>query len=386
MRSGSFIIFLLIALTIYGGLHFYIIRRGWQALAGTGVWRTVVFVLFLALALSFIAGRMLLSRFPGPVTEGIIIVGNIYLAVWVYLVLFVCVIDILRLINRLIPFFPRVIRDNPGQAGRAAFFIVLGLTAVILAAGAANAARPRLRDLEIRIPKRAGDLRKLVIVLASDIHLNPLMRISRLEKIVKTINGLEPDLILLPGDIVNEDTTGPEFQKMADMLLQLRARYGVFGALGNHESYGGLQKSLMWLEKGGVHMLVDGGQLIADTFYLFGRMDPSALGRRQERKPLKELLAGIDRTYPVILLDHQPMKLAEAEENGVDLQVSGHTHAGQIFPLTVINSLIYEDNQGHYRKGATQYYVSSGVGTWGPPVRVGTVPEIVRLKVIFENP
>jgi predicted MPP superfamily phosphohydrolase len=381
-------LFWISALGLYGGLHYYVIRKGWKALAGTGGWRILALVAVLLLSISFIAGRILLARFPEAPTGVLIFAGNIWLAAWIYLVLFCLLIDLVRGANALVPFFPRAVRENPRRAARLAFFGVLASTGLVLGYGAIHAGRIEIRELDLHISKAAGAARDLTIVLASDIHVNPSMRMSHLEEIVASINGLEPDLIILAGDVLNEDIRGPDLAAMAVVLRKLKAPYGVLGVLGNHEIYGGIERSLEWLAKSGVDVLVDRTVLIADTFYVAGRMDDGHGFRPgiRPRKPLAEVLAGIDRRRPIILVDHQPRVLKDAEQNGVDLQLSGHTHGGQIFPITFINSLIYEVPQGYARKGGTQYYVSSGVGNWGPPMRIGSTPEIVRMKVSLEIP
>ena len=378
--------FWITALGLYGGFHYYIIRKGWRALRGTGAWRIAALVFSLLLAGSFIVGRVLLASYPGGPTGGLIFVGNVWLAALVYLVLFCILIDLCRGANALVPFFPRALRENPRRTGRLAFFGVLASTALVLGYGAVHAGRIEIRDLDLRIPKAAGPIRSLTIVLASDLHVNPSMRTSHLEEIVASINGIRPDLIILAGDILNEDIREPELATMAVVLRKLRAPYGVLGVLGNHEIYWGVERSLVWLAQSGVDVLVDRTVLVAGAFYVAGRMD-NGHGFRpgiRPRKPLAEILAGIDRGRPLILLDHQPRDLKDAEQNGVDLQLSGHTHGGQIFPFTFINSLVYEVPQGYARRGGTQYYVSSGVGNWGPPMRIGSTPEIVRIKISFE--
>jgi predicted MPP superfamily phosphohydrolase len=376
-------LFWLTALGLYLGLHLYILRKGWRALAGTGAWRVFGLVVSILLALSFIGGRVLLARLPGVPATILVVIGNVYLAAWVYFILFALLIDILRAANALVPFFPRAVREQPRRASRAALVSVLAATVLILAAGAVHAARFRVRDLEISIPKAARPVRELSVVLASDLHVNPIMRDSHLEDIVATINGLEPDLIILAGDVINDDITPRGLERMAVTLRKLKAKYGVLGVLGNHEIYGGVERSLDWLARSGVDVLVDRTVLIADSFWIAGRMDygHGFRGGGRPRKPLGEVLSGVDKGYPLILLDHQPRRLEDARANGVDFQISGHTHGGQIFPINLINRLIYEDPQGYYRKGATQYYVSSGVGNWGPPVRIGSTAEIVRIKI-----
>ena len=189
--------------------------------------------------------------------------------------------------------------------------------------------------------------------MASDIHLGTIMGSRRLETIVARINALEPDIVLLPGDIVDESVSIAEEEKMISVLRSIRAPLGVFSVPGNHEYFGGLAKNLEYLVRGGVRVLQDEAVTVGGAFVLAGRKDPTALRFGESRKALPEILesAGVDRTLPIILLDHQPLRLNEAEDAGVDLQLSGHTHAGQLFPLNLINKMIYEQYWGYLRKG-----------------------------------
>ena len=222
----------------------------------------------------------------------------------------------------------------------------------------------------------------LDIVVASDIHLGTLVGQRRLDKIVDRINSLDPDIILLPGDIVDEDLGPVIKQNLGESLRSLKSRFGVFAITGNHEYIGGVEEASRYLVDHGVTVLRDRVLRINETVYLVGREDRS-MDRFTEktRKPLKDLMAEVDGRFPVILMDHQPFHLEEGENNGVDLQISGHTHHGQLFPLNFITGRVYELSRGYKRKGNTHIYVSNGVGTWGPPVRLGNRPEIVHIKL-----
>lgn len=222
----------------------------------------------------------------------------------------------------------------------------------------------------------------LNIVVASDIHLGALVGQKRFDKIVDRINSLNPDMILLPGDIVDEDLGPVIKQTLGESLRSLKARFGVFAITGNHEYIWGVEEASRYLVDHGVTVLRDRVVPINETVYLVGREDRS-MDRFTEktRKPLKDLMAEVDSCFPVILMDHQPFHLEEGENNGVDLQISGHTHHGQLFPLNFITGRVYEISQGYKKKGKTHVYVSTGVGTWGPPVRLGNRPEIVNIKV-----
>lgn len=385
MRNSSLYIFLAIVLSVYGLINFYILRRGWQALSGTGIFRNVTFGIFLFLILCYPFARFTERLISDGVVNVFLYIGSLYVALMVYLLLLIFLVDILRLVNVFINFFPAVVRNNSQIAALVSFFVVLGTALIIVTVGYINALNPRLRILDLTINKPAGNVQALNIVVASDIHLGRIVGNGRLEKFVNIINELKPDLVLFPGDIVDEDAGPAAGQNMVATLQKVKAPYGVFSVTGNHEYYGGIQKNLEFLRKGNVTVLQDASIKIADAFYLIGRRDRNALRFGEKRKSLGELLQDVDARYPLILMDHQPLHLEEAELNGIDIQLSGHTHNGQIFPFNLINKPFYEMNWGYLRKGKTQYYVSSGVGTWGPPVRTANVPEVVQIRISFNK-
>jgi predicted MPP superfamily phosphohydrolase len=379
------LVFLLIALSVYGLVNLYIMRRGWQALAGYPQARWAFFGIFLALVLSFPVSRMVMSFGRNSVSGLFVKVGSIHLALMLYLFLGVLLVDFCRLVNSFLPLVPKSFSGDPRRTGLVLFLLVAGAAVLVVAAGAVNAARPRVRELSIAIDKSAGGRRDLTIVMASDVHLGTIAGSSRLRSLVERVSVLSPDIILLPGDIVDESVTAREEEAMTAVFQKIRAPLGVYSVPGNHEYYGGLERNLSYLHAWGVKVLQDESVLVDGSFYLVGRKDPTALRRGEARTPLDEILTrgGVDRGRPLILLDHQPIGLGEAERAGIDLELSGHTHAGQLFPLNLINKLVYEQNWGSLSKGRTRYYVSCGFGTWGPPVRTGSIPEIVRIRLTF---
>jgi predicted MPP superfamily phosphohydrolase len=383
MKGSSIFIFLAVVLTIFSLLNYYLIRRGWQALAGTGGFRTIVLLVYGALILCFFVGRALSRGRPGKFAESISVVGSFYMGILIYLFLLVVFVDGLRLIDKFFPFFPAIIRQAGRQAGRAAFFGVAGITLVLTIGGFIHMRYFRVKVMDIVIDKRAGGIETMNLVVLADIHVGPFMHNPRLEKIVQAINGLNPDLVLIPGDIVNEETLRSELEKMTVSFRKIRSRYGVFASTGNHEYFAGIEKSLMYLKKSGFTVLQDEAVCVDNSLTIVGRINSSYIGHTERRKPLKEILSGADPNLPVILLDHQPVHLEDSQKAGVDLQLSGHTHGGAIFPITIINNRLYEIGMGYGRKGNTQYYVTSGVGIWEPPARIGTTAEIVLMRVKF---
>jgi hypothetical protein len=256
---------------------------------------------------------------------------------------------------------------------------------VVLAIGHVNALVPVTKSLALTIHKRVDGERQLKIVAASDIHLGTVIGRQRFDRIVERIDELNPDVILLPGDIVDEDLAPVIRENLGEQLRALSSRYGVFAVTGNHEYIGGVEAAVAYLREHGVTVLRDETYVLPGGVTIVGREDRSLVQMAHgKRKELGELLSGVDMTHPIILMDHQPFHLEEAERNGVDLQLSGHTHHGQLWPLNYITNAIYEVSMGYKKKGNTHIYVSCGIGTWGPPVRTGNRPEIVDLNLSFE--
>lgn len=374
-----------VALSIYGLINFYVLRRGAQALGGYPAAKLVFMAAFIALTLAYPLGRVLMSLGRNTLSSPFIMAGSFHMVVMLYGFIGAVLIDLVRLLNAFFHFLPRSFSSRPSPAGLVLFLAVAGITVLSIAAGAYNAVRPRTVELSLSIPKKAGTIDHLTIVLASDLHLGTLVGKSRLEKIVDRINALAPDIVLMPGDIVDETVTAEIEAEFSAVMRRIRAPLGVFAVAGNHEFYSGLERNLACIRACGIKVLEDEAVGVAGAFVLVGRRDPSSLAPLETRLPIRAILQkqGFDDRLSVILLDHQPAHLEEANRAGVALQLSGHTHAGQLFPLDLINRMVWELNWGYLRKGDTQYYVTSGVGTWGPPVRTGSRPEIVRIHLTF---
>ncbi|MBE0711431.1 MAG: metallophosphoesterase [Candidatus Aminicenantes bacterium] len=374
-----------VALSIYGLINFYVLRRGAQALGGYPAAKLVFMAAFIAMALAYPLGRVLMSLGRNSLSSPFIMAGSFHMVVMLYGFIGAVLIDLVRLLNAFFHFLPRSFSSRPSPAGLVLFLAVAGITVLSIAAGAYNAVRPRTVELSLSIPKKAGTIDHLTIVLASDLHLGTLVGKSRLEKIVDRVNALAPDIVLMPGDLVDETVTAEIEAEFSAVMRRIRAPLGVFAVPGNHEFYSGLERNLACIRACGIKVLEDEAVGVAGAFVLVGRRDPSSLAPLEPRLPIRDILdkQGFDDRLSVILLDHQPAHLEEANRAGVDLQLSGHTHAGQLFPLDLINRMVWELNWGYLRKGDTQYYVTSGVGTWGPPVRTGSRPEIVRIHLTF---
>ena len=379
--------FIFMFISVFGFLNFYVFVRGWQALPSSPGFRVAYAVIYWLVALSYIGSRGFENALHPVLTEILTWVGAFWIAALLYLFLAVLVLDALRAVNHFLPFFPGIITENYARAKCATAYVVIGAVALTLLGGFINSRFPRVNELEIHINKQAGELKTLDIVMASDIHVGTIIGRSWLEPFVDKINALNPDIVLLPGDILDSQVGLLIRENLGEDLRRINARYGVFAVPGNHEYIGGGEALIRYLTDHDITVLRDQSVKIADSFFIIGRNDRGMTRRSgQARKSLKALADEVDRKLPIILMDHQPYDLHEAEENGVDLQLSGHTHYGQFWPVNYIVRAIYEVAWGYKRKGDTHYYVSNGAGTWGPPVRVGNRPEIVLIRLTFEIP
>jgi predicted MPP superfamily phosphohydrolase len=250
-------------------------------------------------------------------------------------------------------------------------------------AGFVNARIPRVVRLELPVEKPFPGGRPLHITMVSDVHLGTLIGKRKAEKLVSMINAGKPDLILFAGDLVDEDIAPVIRKDVGVSLLKLKAPLGVYAITGNHEYIGGVEKAVRYLSDHNIRYLRDTVECIGGGIYLVGREDKDRERfSGKPRKALGELLSGIDRSLPVILLDHQPFNLEKAAGQGIDLQLSGHTHHGQVWPFNYITKAMYSISWGYRKIGHTHFYVSCGFGTWGPPIRLGNRPEIVQITLI----
>jgi predicted MPP superfamily phosphohydrolase len=380
-----FVIFFTIVFTVYGLANYYVLKRARLLFSpGAAAWR-VFLLLFLIVLLAYPIGRIIERFHVGLLTNTLVWIGSLWLAALVYFVLTLPLVDLARF------FGSKAGWSGPrwfglGPAGTTALVLSVAIATVVLI-GLVNSRHPTVRHVRVDVAlngRPAPNLpNPLVIALASDIHLGTTLGSSGLERIVDLLNSTDPDLLILAGDIVDEDL-GPVLREdMGQKLLQLRSRLGTFAITGNHEYLAGVDRACAYLSAHGVRMLRD-ETVNLGGLWIVGREDRSIRWvKNRDRVPLETLMGHVSAPGPVLLLDHQPFDLDEAESFNVDLELSGHTHHGQLWPFHLITEAIYEIDWGLLRKARTNYYVSCGAGTWGPPVRTSSRPEVVRLELRF---
>lgn len=382
MRLTPFLIFIGIVILIYSSVNYYIFIRGLQAFSISPFWRKTYTTLFWISVMSFIAGEFLEHTHPSAIGEWIYRIGAFWLAFMLYLFFAVLVVDVIRFFNYFFHFLPQLSPIIQFRIG----LIVLIVVSLSVLLGHLNAITPRVREISLSIQKRVSGERKMKVVMVSDIHLGALIGENREEHLVRMINDQRSDLVVLCGDIVDGDIGEVLRKNLGRHIQEIKAPMGVYAIPGNHEYIGGITKTLPYIESINIRMLRDQTVILTNGVQLVGRDDrDSERMANMTRKPLTHLLEGLDKSYPIFVLNHQPFNLNEAVKEDVDLHLSGHTHHGQLWPLNYMTKAVYELSWGFLKKGNTNFYVSSGYGTWGPPVRIGNRPEIIVFNLTFNE-
>ncbi|HLP58648.1 MAG TPA: metallophosphoesterase [Candidatus Deferrimicrobium sp.] len=341
----------------------------------------IVFTLFyLFVAFGFFIGEILSHRTSGGGwLKYIILVGFYTLPFLLYLLLAVFLLDILRGANRLLKIVPvEAIRNRKFQSTTIWMLFVIPIIIVFM--GAIHAKTIRVNRYEVDIPRKSAVINHLKIALASDFHLGQITDKRFLEEFTGVLQTLNPDIILLPGDIIEGRRDDEKTTAFARQFRLIKSKYGLYGALGNHDSHN-RDENLKFFADAGIKVLADEIIPIANSFYLVGRND----ARSDNRKPIDVLLRQTANDLPVIVLDHRPTDIEAASQSGVDIQLSGHTHNGQLFPLNFIVGEMYGLAWKYRKVRNTHLFVTSGIFVWGPPVRTAGDSEIMIIDVNFED-
>jgi predicted MPP superfamily phosphohydrolase len=376
-------LFLLTFLSIYGAIHLYLFVKARSALAA-GLGASVAMALFLAAMVVAPIAVRLLDR------HGIHLAGR-YLAyvayTWMGLLFFffwlsLC-LDVYNLSMRVLALLPGSSTGSLLWKGRDSFtFITLG---VLFLGGLSgySAWQIRIERVVLQTMKLPPQVEKITIAQISDVHLGPMVGERRLARIVRLLERFKPDLVVATGDLV--DAQMDRLNNLAAMLATLNPPLGKFAIAGNHEFYAGIRQSGRFLSAAGFNFLRNEGFKLNGLINIVGVDDPAWKSRYPQNgqvgKEEKILLADSDSERFTLLLKHRPT--VEMESIGqFDLQLSGHTHGGQIFPFNLITRLYYSRQRGLHRldKGSV-LYVSRGTGTWGPPMRFLSPPEVTVIEL-----
>ena len=340
----------------------YVVWHLWRITPGGWPVRIAVAMLFLLWMVLPFAGMSLSEKVSIPTATAIFEAGHPWMIAFLYLSIIFVVAD-LAVICRILP-------RSLLSGNLAGLLGVAGIVAIILISGRIHYHHKYREELTIRTSKPLE--KSLTIVLASDLHIGYTNRRKELARWIRLINAAKPDLVLFGGDVIDlrlrpviEGGYAEEFHRLSAPAMTV---------LGNHEYYGDVNGAEVFFTDAGINLLRDTTAFI-DGIAIIGRDDHSNHGR----KSLSELTGHV--SCFTILLDHQPYHLEEAEQSGIDFQFSGHTHHGQVWPLSWVTNAMYEKAWGHLTRGNTRYYISSGLGIWGPKFRIGTRSEYLVLHI-----
>lgn len=325
--------------------------------------------------------------------------SNLWFGTICYILLVVAAADIFRLILKYLVKIPAETLSSRKvfvSAGSICILLILSLTVY----GYIHARQIQTTCYQVSVDKSCQDLESLRIVLAADLHLGYNMGAAQMEQMVKKINAQDADLVVFAGDFFDNDFDAvKDPEKIAGILRQIDSRYGVYACYGNHDiqekilagfTFSSDEKKVSdprmdaFLADSDIQLLQDESVLIDDSFYLIGRADRERPGRGiDKRMSPEELTEDMDKTKPILVMDHEPDELVKLAEAGVDLDLSGHTHDGQLFPANLVVRLFWENSYGYLEKDGIHNIVTSGVGVFGPNMRVGTKSEICVIDCRF---
>ncbi len=356
-------LFLLLPLIYIGG-NIYLFKHSWTAVSSLPLWAKCIFsVLFWIASFSLFISVGLRDRMmPDWLSITLYKAGAIWMAFLLYMVLSLLVLDLVRL------FVPALGEPFP---------YALAFVTILLICGNINYHRPKTEHIDITLDKQSGK-ENLKIVAVSDVHLGHGTGPGTLRKYVDMINAQSPDLVVITGDLI-DNSVKPLLNRPFDKELA-RIAAPVYMVPGNHEYISGIDECCKYLSRADINILRDSIITLPEGIQIIGRDDRS----NPERLPLEALMNRIDKEKPVVVLDHQPYDLAKTDSLKVDLQISGHTHAGQMWPLTHIVEGMYEQGHGYRKWDHSHIWVSSGLSLWGPPFRIGSRSDMAVITIRTE--
>lgn len=350
-----------------------------RSLFGSKLLKNLWTVLFVLISAAYPVAETLSHRTGDRWTDVLTRAGYYALPFLLYLVMTVIPIDAGVGVLRLAAVASReTVRSPRFRAWRLA--VSLGLPILVVALGAVNHRVLRVHEYRIEVPRRSSTARELTIVFMADLHFRDLTSDRFLAELTAKVNAQKPDLILVGGDMLEGDRRDEDTGRYERAFRGMSSKYGIYGVPGNHERFS-RAGSGGFLEGAGIRLLQDEVLAVDDTLTLAGRKD----ARTRNRMSVAALMSAARPDLPVILLAHRPLEFDQARAAGVDIQLSGHTHHGQLFPVNLITRRQYDLSWGYLEKGGAHLIVTSGVQGWGPPVRTVGASEIVVLRITLRD-
>ncbi len=359
---------IIIMVLLFLSANYYVFYRIWHLLPVPTFVRIILLIIGILIVFSPFLSMLSGSMLPSSITVFLYKLGTSWLIIFLYLLITFLVADIIRITH----IFPIETYLRNSWLG---FGVIAGFITLIMSMGYIRYTNKERVELTLAVNKTLE--KPLKILAVSDMHLGYGIDRKEFESWVKLLNKEEADILLIAGDITDNNVRPLKEQRMDEVFRDIQTKYGIYTVLGNHEYIANEKEAVEFLQQSGINVLRDSAVLIADQFYIVGRDDRS----NPDRKSIQELVTGIDAAKPMLLLDHQPYNLSETEQNGIDLQFSGHTHKGQVWPISWVTQLLFEKAHGYLKKGESHIYVSSGLGIWGGKFRIGSQSEYVVIHL-----
>lgn len=363
-------IFILLALAVLFGAHYFLYFSIIRFFVITNAFlKSALFILISFLSISFILSMILARWQENILTRTFYFLSGFWLGLLTNLIIAGAVMWLIVWISRLAGF-----NVNTVVLGVVFFVAALGVSAY----GAWNSFNPRIKNITVNIPDLPEQWKNKKIVQLSDVHLGIIYQENFMKSVVKEVNKISPEMVVVTGDLF--DGTDGDLNSLISPLNDIKAEKGVFFITGNHETYLGVEKVFGVLQKTKINILRD--QVVDVGGLRLVGIDYPEMGKPQDLAAKLDSLKKDFYGKPNVLLYHSPANIDLFMRSGVNLQLSGHTHEGQIFPFGYITKLIYGSyDYGLHRIGDYTIYTTTGVGTWGPPMRIGNTPEIVVITL-----
>ena len=380
----GYVLFFLIVTSIYSGAHYFLYSWFLRWAQPSAKVRRITGILFVLLIVSFPASRILGHFDFSFINYQIALISSIWMGLVLYFFILTLGSDILFLLVRIFRFHSRIFGSNMTWLRRMWVFVVVGVVFSIGAFSLFEAGNIGITQLEIPLKGLPQELDGFSIAQISDFHYGIINSNHKLERVIEKANSLEPDVVFITGDLFDESVA--HMEEMEKVLPKLKGRQGVFAVTGNHDYYAGISRAVAIMQRSGVKVLRNQMVVFPWGLQILGIDDPTGTRRMGEKSlDFNTLLQMVDPQKPSIFLYHQPIRFEEAAKQKIGLQVSGHTHGGQLYPIIYISKQIYPLTPGLHRSGDSFLYVTLGTGTWGPPMRFLAPPEIVHIRLVSKE-
>lgn len=378
------ILFLMTFFLLYSGMHLYVFLKAREALSfGAEVSIPIIIFMVGMILAPFIIHFSEKHGFES-IARDMSYLGYTWMGILFLFISASLIIDIYRFLVYSATFIFQKDLTIISPSARFSFFIPLLLSISIATYGYFEALNIRIEKVTVKTSKIPKGISGFKIVQISDVHLGLIIREERLKRILREVKKVNPDILISTGDLVDGQIN--RLEGLADLLKEINPRYGKFAITGNHEFYAGLAQALDFTKNAGFSILRGEGVNVSGLINIAGFDDPQGktYGLYKDISE-KELLSGLSPQKFTLLLKHRPV--IDKDALGLfDLQLSGHAHKGQIFPFSLITRLYYRHtaHAGHLRLMDNSYlYVSRGAGTWGPPIRFLSLPEVTVIELVY---